>query len=74
MSLSLAPAETGVATFLPGKERVADMTKFKAEKSPSWFQHTIGLLKCLRQSRYDEFVSAEQHLSAVVPNDNSVMN
>lgn len=49
--------------FLPGKKRVADMTKFKAEKSPSWLQHTIGLLKCLRQSRCSEFVSVGQHLS-----------
>lgn len=49
--------------FLPGKKRVADMTKFKAEKSPSWLQHTIGLLKCLRQSRQsNEFVSVGQHL------------
>lgn len=49
--------------FLPGKKRIADMTKFKAEKSPSWLQHTIGLLKCLRQSRHSEFVSVGQHLS-----------
>lgn len=45
------------------------MTEFKAEKSSSWFQHTIGLLKCLRQSKYGKFASIEQHLPIIIPCD-----
>lgn len=64
-----------VIMFLPGKKRVADVTKFKAEKSSPWFQHTISLLKGLRQSRQNRFVSVEHHLPIIMPSDgNSVMN
>lgn len=59
--------------FLPGNDRIADMTKFKAEEPSSWFQHTIGLLKCLRQSRRGKLVSVEQHPPILIPYDGNLV-